>query len=294
MEFSDDYVVFDLETTGLSSDVAEIIEIAGLKICRGEIVEEFNELIKPTQPINEFITDLTGITNFMVENKGNISIVGEKFSSFVGDHIVVAHNANFDINFIYDNFLDHNIGIFNNDFIDTLRLARCLVKDCKNHKLQTLVEYFKFEEIGYHRAMVDTINTHKLLVELKEIHKKNPDSFTKTNQADKAQDLSLLNNKTQLADNDKSNHFYNLNVCFTGNMNILTKEEAGQLILNQGGQIQGNVTVQTDVLILGDVEEQIKKYGSISTKHKKAQNMQEKGHKIIVMEEKEMLDLLIV
>lgn len=293
LEFSDNYIVFDLETTDFSSDFGEIIEIAGLKISKGVIVEEFNKLVKPKQPIGKHITNLTGITNSMVENEDDISIVGEKFNSFVGDFIVVAHNANFDVNFIYDNFENHNIGKFDNDYIDTLRLSRYLVKDSQNHKLKTLVKHFGFEDIGNHRAMADTLNTHKLLLELIKIYNNDPDLLCGRNKAyGKRYDLSLLENEISIEDIDKENYFYDLKVCFSGKMINFTKKECGQLIANLGGNIQNNVTLKTDVLILGDTQEQIQLYGAKSSKHEKSLEMQSKGHVIQIMLESDMLDLI--
>lgn len=289
LEFPDNYVVFDLETTDFSSKFGEIIEIAGLKIFKGEIIEEFNELVKSNEPINSYTTELTGISNSMLDNEKNISVVGELFSSFVEDYIVVAHNANFDVNFLYDNFENYNIRKFNNDYIDTLRLARYLIKDTKNHKLKTLVEYFAFEDIGKHRAMVDTINTHKLLLELRKIYNNSPDLFTRKM---KSYDLSLLKNEKLIEDIDENNYFYNLKVCFSGKMINFTKKECGQIIANLGGIIQNNVTLKTDILILGDTQEQLQIYGSKSSKHKKALKMQSTDHKIQIMEESDMLDLI--
>src|SRR5690554_1990693 len=95
------YVVYDLETTGLSSIYNEIIEIAGVKIENGLIVDEFNAYVRPEQEITEFITSLTSITNDDVRGADSIDIVMPKFKEFIGDSILVAHNATFDNAHLY-------------------------------------------------------------------------------------------------------------------------------------------------------------------------------------------------
>lgn len=292
LEFPKDYVVFDLETTGMRSSDSEIIEIAALKISNGIIIDQFEELVKPSKPISKMITNLTGITNSMVKDQKKILDVAQAFDSFVGKHVVVAHNANFDVNFMYDNFEKYDIGTFDNDFVDTLRLSRFLINDSENHKLQTLINYFSFEDIGAHRAMADTFNTHKLLLELKSLHKKNPNAFVPKRRVFQTLNLDEINSKAPLEDIDKNNPFYNLNICFTGIMNNFTKQEIGQAIANLGGILQNNVTMNTDVLILGDVQKQIKMYGSKSRKHKQVLQLQEKGQNIRIFEEHELIKII--
>lgn len=292
LEFPNNYVVFDLETTGRVSYSDEIIEIAALKILNGKVVEEFNQLVKPSSSINNMITKLTGITNSMVKDQNNILVVGKEFDSFVGEHIVVAHNANFDVNFIYDNFKKYEIGIFNNDFVDTLRLARHLVKDSKNHKLQTLISYFDFDDIGSHRAMADTRNTYKLMLELKELYAKNPEAFLPKIKRFDTLNLNEIESENATDEIDEENPFFNLNVCFTGIMNNFTKQEIGQEIANLGGILQNNVTLKTDILILGDVQKQIDMYGSKSIKHKRAIELQDNGQEIKILEEKDLIELI--
>ena len=109
--FPDDYTVIDIETNGLTTGVCEIIEVSALKF-RGEILQDsFSTLIKPTERISWFITNLTGITDRMVENAPNINEVMQKFYDFIGKDILIGHNVHFDVNFLYDNLWLHN-GLF--------------------------------------------------------------------------------------------------------------------------------------------------------------------------------------
>ena len=102
IELVNDYIVLDIETTGLDPEFDEIIEIGAIKVINGKIVDEFSELVKPSNAITPFISSLTGITNDMLKTAKNINQVLPKFLDFVKDMTIVGHNVNFDINFIYD------------------------------------------------------------------------------------------------------------------------------------------------------------------------------------------------
>ena len=105
------YVVYDLETTGLSSNYDEIIEIAACKVHRGQIIDEFSEYVKPNRTIDEFITNLTSITNEDVKFAPSISELMPKFLEFIKGCVLVAHNATFDNSYIYANM--KRLGLYN-------------------------------------------------------------------------------------------------------------------------------------------------------------------------------------
>ena len=153
--FPSDYTVVDIETNGLSSDVCEIIEVSALKYRDGILVDSFSSLIKPSQPISWFITQLTGITDEAVANAPDIVEVMQQFYGFVGEDILVGHNVNFDVNFLYDNLWLHNGLILDNSFVDTLYLARKALPFLSNHKQTTVAEYFGIATDGAHRALRD-------------------------------------------------------------------------------------------------------------------------------------------
>ena len=119
IEIPNKYIAFDIETTGLDSMYDEIIEIGAIKIEDGKEIETFSTLIKPEYEIDEFITELTGITNEMVMDAPKINEVLPKFMDFIKDSVILGHNVNFDINFIYDKLkvrltakFDNNEGSF--------------------------------------------------------------------------------------------------------------------------------------------------------------------------------------
>lgn len=156
----DDYVVLDLETTGLDPVTNMIIEIGAVRVKNNIIVAEFAELINPHRRLDPFITSLTGITDSDLKGKPDIKEILPRFLEFVGDSIVVGHNVNFDINFIYNNCERLTGKGFSNDFIDTMRLSRKLFPSEKHHRLTDLEQRFCLHNENAHRALSDVITTN--------------------------------------------------------------------------------------------------------------------------------------
>ncbi len=150
-----DYTVVDIETNMTSLRTCEIIEVSALKVRNEEIRGSFSSLIKPSEPINWFITRLTGITDEMVENAPDVNEVMQSFYDFIGNDILIGHNVNFDVNFLYDNLWLHNGLVLDNPFVDTLRLARKALPELPNHRQTTIAEYYGIETVGAHRALRD-------------------------------------------------------------------------------------------------------------------------------------------
>ncbi|SKC74126.1 PolC-type DNA polymerase III [Maledivibacter halophilus] len=159
------YIVFDIETTGLSFKHDKITEIGAVKIKNGEVVDKFSALINPTVNIPAKIVELTGITDEMVKDKPTIDIILPEFLNFVGDDPVVAHNAAFDTSFIKENA--KALGLeFNNTIVDTLSLSRILVPSIKRYKLNTLAKHFKVSLENHHRAVDDAVATGEIFIKL--------------------------------------------------------------------------------------------------------------------------------
>lgn len=150
------YVVYDIETTGLSSNYDEIIEIGACKVKNGIIVDEFSSFVKPVSQISAFTTELTSITQDDVRNADPIEVVLPKFKEFIGDAILVAHNATFDNSHIYANL--KRLGIFEKYYptIDTLQLFRLRYgKGLKKFGLDAMVKFFDIVLVQHHRAVHD-------------------------------------------------------------------------------------------------------------------------------------------
>ncbi|AIF43728.1 PolC-type DNA polymerase III [Virgibacillus sp. SK37] len=160
------YVVFDVETTGLSAVYDTIIELAGVKIHQGEIVDRFESFANPHHPLSQTTTDLTGITDEMVMNAPEVSEVLKDFREWMGDCILVAHNASFDMGFLNQGFEKINFPKADNAVIDTLELARFLFPELKNHRLNTLCKHLDIELTQHHRAIYDAEATGYLFWKL--------------------------------------------------------------------------------------------------------------------------------
>jgi len=160
------YVVFDVETTGLSAVYDTIIELAAVKIHQGEIVDRFESFANPHHPLSQTTIDLTGITDEMVQDAPEIDDVLRDFYKWSGNDVFVAHNASFDIGFLNQGYNKIGYEKVTNPVIDTLELARFLFPELKNHRLNTLCKHLDIELTQHHRAIYDAEATGYLLWKL--------------------------------------------------------------------------------------------------------------------------------
>lgn len=163
---TDTYVVFDVETTGLSAVYDTIIELAAVRVRDGEIIDRFERFANPHHPLSSVTTELTGITDDMVKDAPEVEDVMKDFIDFIGDGVLVAHNASFDMGFFYASCKRADIETAAYPVIDTLELARFLYPDLRNHRLNTLAKKFDIELTQHHRAIYDTEATAHLFVRL--------------------------------------------------------------------------------------------------------------------------------
>ena len=175
--FPNDYVVIDIETTGLSPNNCEIIELSAIKVENNEIADTFSSLVKPTTPIPEFIQELTGITNEMVSTAPAISEILPKYLSFLGESILVGHNVTFDIDFLYHDCKEYLSCGLSNDYVDTLRISKKLIKSIDNHKLGTLAAHFSIPQETAHRALDDCRTTNEIFKQLSILNTQTEQSF---------------------------------------------------------------------------------------------------------------------
>ncbi len=168
MPLDGDFVVFDIETTGFSGKFAEIIEIGAVKISKNGIVDRFSEFIKPKNSIPYHITELTSITNDMVEGARSIDEALPEFLDFCKGCVLVAHNATFDVGFIKKKAEDAGLRA---DFcyVDTLALSRRLITKIKRHKLDKVAKHLGFNFEGHHRAVNDAEVTAKIFMHFNEL-----------------------------------------------------------------------------------------------------------------------------
>lgn len=161
----DSFVIFDVETTGFSSRNDKIIEIGAVKVKNCEIIDSYNILINPLVPLPDEIVNLTGINDSMLVNQPTIDKVLPDFYDFIKDSILVAHNANFDIAFLRNNF--NLLGIeFNPPFIDTLELSRIKYPFVRSHKLSNVAKRLGVSLENAHRAVDDARATGEIFIKL--------------------------------------------------------------------------------------------------------------------------------
>ena len=151
------YVVFDLETTGLSSRYNDIIEFGAVKVEKGMVVSSLDILINPGYPLPKKISELTDITDGMLKNKPTLEEVLPKIIEFIGDSILISHNAEFDVGFLQEALKKHGYEKLNNPVIDTLALSRYLFPEARRHNLGALCRNMevRYDEESAHRADYD-------------------------------------------------------------------------------------------------------------------------------------------
>ena len=308
--FPENYTVVDIETTGTDCTHDYMIEVAAIKIRDNKIVDTFSELIKPKVHyvlddirrekdnvaesngkkiiyISNFISEYTGITNEDLHHARSEKDVMIDFLNFIEDDILVGHNiVSFDSNFLYDSIYS-NLGEFlNNDLVDTLHLSQSIIKDVKNHKLDTLIDYFEISNDIRHRALADSEVTLKLLQKLEE----------RVLTSDMTLEELLKNEELKISpflNLPVCEYFKNMNVCITGTLEIGKKEIVEEYIRSCGGFTKTTLTKKTDILILGDYSNRPNLLEDhLSTKHRNALKYILEGQNIEILSEEAFLQLI--
>lgn len=295
IEFTKNYTVIDLETTGFSYKYDKIIEIAAVKVRDGNIVDTFVSLINPERPIPSNVQNITGISSDDVVGKPIINQIIDDYINFIGDDIVLGHNVSFDIGFINAN----TARVFDNKYIDTLRFSRKLNSELKSHTLELLTNHYNIVA-EHHRALADCESTNTLYAkmleqiestigydEFKALFKKK--TYARKNYSKKVNASDII---PEFDEFDENNFFYGKAVCFTGKLEKYTRAEAMQLIANLGGTPLNGVTSKTNVLVVGDMDYSSAIDGNITSKHKKATDLLQKGQDIIVISESDFMQLI--
>jgi DNA polymerase-3 subunit alpha (Gram-positive type) len=164
---SADFVVIDLETTGAKTPPGRITEVGAYRVKNGEVAERFHSLVNPESPIPPFIVSLTGISDEMVADAPKFAEIVDDVLRFIGESVIVAHNARFDMA-----FLNYEIGRVYQDCklanpsICTVQLSRGLVAEVENHKLKTMANYYAVDLENHHRASDDAHATAKIFINL--------------------------------------------------------------------------------------------------------------------------------
>lgn len=284
--FPQDYVVIDTETTGLDPRYNEIIELSAIRVRSGEICNSFSTLVKPLNEIDEFITELTGITNEDVSDAPKIKDVLQDFLDFIGQDIIVGHNVHFDINFIYDKSVHYYGRPLSNDFVDTMRISRYILPHLKHHRLSDVASALGIEQEGFHRALVDCQTT---LAVLKSLQSTGFDLSTAahiSSRGVKASDITADSGMEQ-----PDNPLFGKVCVFTGTLEI-PRKDAMQAVANIGGICGDNVTTKTNFLIIGNFDYCKSIKDGKSLKQKKAESLILKGQDLQILSESAFFDII--
>lgn len=287
---SQNFVSIDIETTGLSPDYDEIIELGAAKYIGGQLVDTFDSLVKPHFPINDFISSLTGITNEMLSDAEMLDTVLPQYLSFIGGMLVVGHNVNFDINFIYDECERCGLVSFSNDFVDTMRLSRRMYNTLPNHKLDTVAHYFGLSARSAHRSLNDceiAANCYLKMTEDSERFTEAVAAFQK-----KKEQFHVKNIVAAEGLQNPDSPLFNRVCVFTGALEHFTRSEAAQLVTNIGGICEDNITKRTNILVLGNNDYCKSIKDGKSNKQKKAEKLISEGADLIIIPESIFIDML--
>lgn len=262
-----DYVTVDTETTGLDSQYCNLIEVSAIRVRGGEITDTFSSLVRPPcleiwsggqwieGYVDDFITGLTGITNEMLEDAPKPEEVLPQYAGFLGDDILLGHNAPFDVNFLYDAFLDCLGDPLRNDYLDTLRISRKLLPELPHHRLSDLAEALQVPYEGAHRALADCGMTHACYLRLREIalERGTEEDYTRSF-LPKKKGKEAVRPRTKTF--DESHPLFGKTVVITGALSRVSRQEAMQLIADAGGFNGEAVTSKTDFLVVGSTASQ--------------------------------------
>lgn len=269
------YIVIDLETTGLSYNECDIIEIGAIKIENDKIVDTFSEFINIGYPLPYQISTLTGITDEELKTGMDITDCLLKLKKFIEGIDLVGHNVNFDYSFLAFNMKKYLNYELTNEKYDTMYIAKKKVKT-KNYKLATLLDYFKLSKVGHHRAINDVEMTWNLLKCLNQL----PDIKAPSSRGYHV----AINVNDYNVGKEKENSLTDKYICFTGDLNI-SRQEAMTMVGKCGGVNQNAVSQKTNYLVCGANT-------FTTTKYKKAVELKENNCEIEIIDEQKFLELV--
>lgn len=315
LAFPKDYTIIDIETTGLDPKFDSIIEVSAIRYVDGLLLDKFSSLIQPDSYfslnddsettdyilkdgnkicyVDKFITELTGITNEMLSSAPNTKDVLSDFYSFLGQGILIGHNVNFDINFLYDNFVYYLNKELHNDFIDTVRISRRLHPDLKHHRLIDIATVYSIDCVGTHRALRDCEITNSCYKELYNTLINaygNLDTFLAA--IKKLTNLRASDISTGKKEFDISHPLYEKVCVFTGTLERMVRRDAMQIVADLGGINGDTVTAKTNYLILGNNDYCKSIKDGKSNKQKKSEKLKLAGNDIEIITENVFYDMV--
>ena len=292
IDFPNNYCVVDLETTGLSPEYDEIIEISALRVRSGLVVDSFSTLVKPRRKITAKITSITGITNDMVASAPMLADVLPAACTFIGNDTLIGSNVGFDVSFLYNAVQSVQGGYFSNDYIDTVRIARKVFPELPHHRLCDVAAAVGVSPKRYHRALDDCQTTFECFSAMRDLVIQNEgiEAFTRKHHFYTKPDLRTITAENTVF--DETHPLFGKHCVFTGALQKMTRTDAAQLVVNVGGICDNNITKKTNFLILGNNDYCKSITDGKSSKQKKAEEYKQNGLDIEVIPEDVFYDML--
>lgn len=295
LAFPHDYVIIDIEMTGLDPSKDSIIEIAGLRIINDQIESTFSSLVKPEKyTLKEEITALTGITEELLSTAPAFGDIQEDLSAFIDDLPLVGHNILIDIQFLNKTMSEHGCSVFANDYVDTLPLSQKLFPEFIHHRLTDMALYYGIATQGAHRALQDCYITKECFDKMRDTMERSfpsekafTESFTTTGKRLKAEHIQLLS-PVQEADCFLEGKIF----VFTGILKTMSRREAMLRVASLGGINEDKLTTKAHYLIVGEKEADIVDNENLSGKEKKALRYMAEGYPIQILAEREFCELI--
>lgn len=280
-----EYVVLDFETTGYSPSSSSVIECGAVLVLGGNVVDTFHTLVKPPKRIPKKVSDLTGLTNEDLTDAPSADTVARRLRAFISDFPIMAHNAQFDADFLES--LYEKAGITARiKYADTLELVQHVFPDLHRYSLGALIEEFHLSDCEQtHRALDDALCTQRLFALCADRllhppktaeHRFPTDNFRNLCPQGEVPQDHPLNGKA---------------VVFTGDLSI-PREQAAQMAVNVGAVVRSSVSKKTDYVVVGAANLALVGSDGISTKEKTARQLAAAGVPIQIIDEQAFLALV--
>ncbi|MBR2802364.1 MAG: hypothetical protein IKE21_07210 [Erysipelotrichaceae bacterium] len=278
--FPEDYTVLDLETTGLSAERSEIIEIGALRVRNGQPVAEYSRLVKDKYGLPPYIQELTGIREEMLEGEEGIETVLPDFLDWLGEDLIVGQNVSFDLSFLYENVSRYTERDLSADYVDTLTLSRVLLPEMAHHKLSDLCERYGIRNDQAHRSLSDARATYEVLEAMhREAAEIDPEKLALA--CSRSNALNVYKGpRARTNQFDRRNPLYGKRTVFTGTLSRFRRKDAEQAAIDCGAIVVRTLNVSVDYLIYGQCD-------SGDLKIKKAAVLQEEGAALKLIPEEE-------
>jgi len=277
------YTVIDLETSSKYANQANIIELAAVRVRRGKIVAQYSTLIRPPEGISDQVSQITGITNEMLESAPPLEQKLGEYLQFIGNDVLLGHNIRaYDVNVLNYACKALHLPLLGNNMLDTLHYARKCRINVISYRLPALARYFRIQ-YDAHRALNDCIANHYVYEKLK------PTYIGVYHTArDKArQSTENMQNCTihpEYAD------IAGKSIVLTGDFMIADEDAIRAKLESLGAFVKKDVSGKTDYLIIGSLGSDRWYYGTYGRKIEKAMELQEQGKPIIMVEEDMFFD----